>query len=784
MPYLVTSGSHFRPFTYDELVKPLAQMTEAQNAAADQYEAVAMETDALAQYLESEPEDSRARMLYDAYRNRLKTLQDNLWANGYNSGTRRDLTAARQAYASDVVPIQKAIQTRQERSKEFWDYRHKNPDAVTGIDPGLGSIDDYIANPSYGQNWYNYSGNQFAKEVGQDVLAQAQELIRSGKVPEGSQVYGQIMQALNYGFTSGEVNNVKQAVRRYMAGDETAFNGLSTNENLMASVLMSHLSSTGATNNELTEGDFDRFVEYGLSGLSAGILGTKLNNYTDPNVALQKSIALANYEHKLKMEEAAFKAQLAGAGQQQQAFYPMIPSQQEAPGYREFEASQEKYRKHYKDTSYTIVTPDEQAHEVTDQWTMADLFYNPEIRQQYREKYNGLDIMLSPTSSLLSGEKRHRHFQLKDNKSGKMIDFRLAKMDKDTAEERGLDPSTAVEVQISSGGKWVEYKNADGKAEFSDDISKARQQAFEYVDAMKEANKNVFDVDHLDRYAISPEEQYNMRKEHNVPLTTDARYLKDVMTTANRIHEVTAAQLVNGDNPDKTARNAFAESIRMKWDDTVRHEGKVGPGSPYAFYEVKADGKTHKDKGVGAAEVFGVDKNGKIYFRDNLDSIMLYPEQAAKGAGNSRPMFTITAQGKTYHVDAMMLGEDVYNMLKTASVPNLEDNNGGAWTECDLINYLMMPILHPSKALGLSRDDAETWTMAALSAFGLNPEAIPEEQMPTPSKCVRDKGWQEWLEDACRVRLQRMMETPLANRNIYHRQSTGMTSSKAISNED
>ena len=31
--YIVTSGTQFTPFTYDELVRPLAQMTEAHNEA-------------------------------------------------------------------------------------------------------------------------------------------------------------------------------------------------------------------------------------------------------------------------------------------------------------------------------------------------------------------------------------------------------------------------------------------------------------------------------------------------------------------------------------------------------------------------------------------------------------------------------------------------------------------------------------------------------------------------------------------------------------------------------
>ena len=57
--YLVTSGSHFEPFTYDELVKPVAAAQQAHEQAQDLYDALEMDTAALDRYISRKEVETR-----------------------------------------------------------------------------------------------------------------------------------------------------------------------------------------------------------------------------------------------------------------------------------------------------------------------------------------------------------------------------------------------------------------------------------------------------------------------------------------------------------------------------------------------------------------------------------------------------------------------------------------------------------------------------------------------------------------------------------------------------
>ena len=200
--YIATSSSYFKPFSYDELVKPLAQMAEAQNAVADNYDKISMESEGLRRYITDNPEDSMAKELYDDYMSKLTTLQDNLWNNGYNAQARRDLSAARAGYASDITRIAQAVKSRQERSKAYWDIKSKNPDMIMGRDPGTYGLNPYLTNDNFGQDYYTYSGESFMKEVGADAAARANEMLNDPRVVKDPRLVGYLQRITRDGFTS------------------------------------------------------------------------------------------------------------------------------------------------------------------------------------------------------------------------------------------------------------------------------------------------------------------------------------------------------------------------------------------------------------------------------------------------------------------------------------------------------------------------------------------------------------------------------------------------------
>lgn len=269
--YIVTSDSYFTPFTYDELAKPLQQMTEAQLATQDAYDTLNLSTEGLDAYINKET-DPQTRQKYDAYRKNLRALQDELWNNGYTTASRRQLSVARNGYLNDITKISDKIKQRQELSKAYWETAHKDPDTVMGFDPGRLSLDEYMRNENAGMDWFSYSGKQFMQEVAADAAARASEF---DDVSYSKDVPGYITRIRREGFSNDDVNKAIAAVRNGTVSD------LSGAERILADVLVDHINSTGARLGvNISPEQYNRFIDYGGTGL-ASTVGKK--TYTDMN---------------------------------------------------------------------------------------------------------------------------------------------------------------------------------------------------------------------------------------------------------------------------------------------------------------------------------------------------------------------------------------------------------------------------------------------------------------------------------------------------------------------
>ncbi len=305
--FLVTSGSHFQPFTYDELAKPVTQAVEAHNSAQDAYDTIVSETEALRQYLIREPENSEARRMYDSYVSKLERLQNNLWSSGYNAGTRRDLAAARAGYASDITRLGTAIKARQDRSAEYWKTKHEHPDMIMSSDPGLESLDKYIADDRFGQDYYSYSGDTFMNEVMLDAKAMMNDMLDDPQILDKyPQLAGYIPVLKRDGFTSNQVESAVYAVREAYKGNIDPLKKLDPASLLLASTLSTHLDSTGARG-KVSPSEFNRLIDYGAAGLKSTIGKSDVSFVTDLNWANQQKINLENLRHKHAIEEAAVK---------------------------------------------------------------------------------------------------------------------------------------------------------------------------------------------------------------------------------------------------------------------------------------------------------------------------------------------------------------------------------------------------------------------------------------------------------------------------------------------
>ena len=310
--FIVTSGSHFDPFSYESLSKPVMQAVEAHNAAQDSYDTLMTETEALRQYIMREPEDSEARRLYDSYTAKLATLQNNLWERGYNAGTRRDLAAARAGYASDITRLGTAIKARQDISNEYWKTKHDHPDMIMASDPGLAGLDEYLRNDRFGKDYYSYSGDALMKEVSTDAQARMDEMLNDPKILDKyPQLKGYIPILKKEGFTSAQVEAANLAVRAAYAGNTELLDRLDPASAVLAGVMASHVDSTGAFG-KVDSSEFNRLLDYAKAGLSQSIGKSDVQFLHDLEWAERQKQARENERYQHNLNVAALKA--AGKG--------------------------------------------------------------------------------------------------------------------------------------------------------------------------------------------------------------------------------------------------------------------------------------------------------------------------------------------------------------------------------------------------------------------------------------------------------------------------------------
>lgn len=109
--YNVTIGARFRPFTYDEMVKPIQAITEQHYAAEDAYYQM-QEKASLYDILAGQAEDSRSRRMYNEFSESLKQNADALYKFGYNASTRNAFNQTRGLYAKNIIPLEEAKKQR------------------------------------------------------------------------------------------------------------------------------------------------------------------------------------------------------------------------------------------------------------------------------------------------------------------------------------------------------------------------------------------------------------------------------------------------------------------------------------------------------------------------------------------------------------------------------------------------------------------------------------------------------------------------------------------------
>lgn len=311
--FIVTSGTHFDPISFEQMGQMITNANQKYETTDDAYSEIASDTEALERYISDNPNDSKAKEIYDSYKDRLSTLQENLWNNGYNAQTRRDLREARASYARDMDKLNDVITRRRKAAKQYSTAMHDNPNLVLGKNPGEAGLNAYLDDDNFGNDWFSYDSSKFESEVGNEVANRMKSFVRElrdkNSIIRNPALEFVLTRVLTNGATNEEVDEARTLApslvglsqgERAQVYDEMNKSGkpVSYVAQIMIDTLADKYQSTGILNSDTDDSQKNRLINRGLAGFSYGIGAPDIKDFNDPDYDLRRAIEKADLPDK------------------------------------------------------------------------------------------------------------------------------------------------------------------------------------------------------------------------------------------------------------------------------------------------------------------------------------------------------------------------------------------------------------------------------------------------------------------------------------------------------
>ena len=200
--YSLVINSKFRPFTYDELMKPVHDSTVAHQEVEAAYGALDTQASKW-EHMANQATDEKAYTMYKTYADDLRAQADNLARNGLNALSRKDLLTMQRRYAQEITPIENAYTRRAALADEQRKLSQQDVSLRFQKDAATMSLDDFIDNPmlDYGKS---YSGAALEKQAGEAAASLAKGL-REYAITGTSDPYTNAF-VLKYGYTPEKIS--------------------------------------------------------------------------------------------------------------------------------------------------------------------------------------------------------------------------------------------------------------------------------------------------------------------------------------------------------------------------------------------------------------------------------------------------------------------------------------------------------------------------------------------------------------------------------------------------
>lgn len=180
---LVVDTSSFKPFSYDEMIRPLLLYKQEEEARQQAYLDLQERASTLEDLAASE-KDIEAYNTYNTYKNRLKEIADDMARNGLTRQNSQVFNLRKQ-YINDIKPLNDLLKKRNDLIREQRERDKGDGTNIYSIDYSNMSLSDMQKNPAHTYNTLN--GNA-VRAISAEVFEKLADQIM--KSPERSSILG------------------------------------------------------------------------------------------------------------------------------------------------------------------------------------------------------------------------------------------------------------------------------------------------------------------------------------------------------------------------------------------------------------------------------------------------------------------------------------------------------------------------------------------------------------------------------------------------------------------
>ena len=243
MAIVLTNNAKFRPYSFDEMLKPLAMATQEQRAIEEGISELGTKADLMRMYANEEP-NSKVATMYNKYANDLDKQAESLAKQGLSPSSRSSLLGLKRRYSSEITPIETAVTRRKQLAEEQRKLKAANPSIMFDTDFSTVSLNDIINNPAI--SYSSVSGDDLYKKGKEAAIASSARVIDA--VPALKNQYWKIRQgygaeaANEFLLNQESIPELKQAIDRIVSQSGVSKNNLSRAIDYTISGVMSGLS--------------------------------------------------------------------------------------------------------------------------------------------------------------------------------------------------------------------------------------------------------------------------------------------------------------------------------------------------------------------------------------------------------------------------------------------------------------------------------------------------------------------------------------------------------------